>query len=216
LGVNLNGGFAEYAIVPEKQAILFEDIDFEEAALAEPLACCLHGIKKLEINPIDKVLIIGLGPIGLIMLEILKLYGVSNVYGYEIDGFRKEIAKRQGIKEIIDKSTDEKFDIVIECAGTKESIEMAFKKLQRGGQLLVFSVPSPKTNVLINPFEMFKKEARVYWSFVNPFMQKLAIDLLEDRKISLKHLITHRISLKELSQALSKRYEKQLKVIVQP
>jgi len=216
LGVNLNGGFAEYAIVPEKQAILFEDIDFEEAALAEPLACCLHGIKKLEIKPIDKVLVIGLGPIGLIMLEILKLYGVSNVYGYEIDEFRKEIAKRQGIKEIIDKSTDEKFDIVIECAGTKESIEMAFKKLQRGGQLLVFSVPSPKTNVLINPFEMFKKEARVYWSFVNPFMQKLAIDLLEDRKISLKHLITHRISLKELSQALSKRYEKQLKVIVQP
>jgi len=216
LGVNLNGGFAEYAIVPEKQAILFEDIDFEEAALAEPLACCLHGIKKLEIKPIDKVLVIGLGPIGLIMLEILKLYGVSNVYGYEIDEFRKEIAKRQGIKEIIDKSTDEKFDIVIECAGTKESIEMAFKKLQRGGQLLVFSVPSPKTDVLINPFEMFKKEARVYWSFVNPFTQKLAIDLLEDKKISLKHLITHRISLKELSQALSKRYEKQLKVIVQP
>lgn len=48
LGVNLNGGFAEYAIVPEKQAILFEDIEFEEAALAEPLACCLHGIKSLK------------------------------------------------------------------------------------------------------------------------------------------------------------------------
>lgn len=216
LGVNLNGGFAEYAIVPEKQAILFEDIEFEEAALAEPLACCLHGIKKLEIKPIDKVLVIGLGPIGLIMLEILKLYGVYDVYGYEIDEFRKEIAKRQGIKEIIDESTDEKFDIVIECAGTKKSIEMAFEKLQKGGQLLVFSVPSPKTNVLIDPFEMFKKEAKVYWSFVNPFTQKLAIDLLKTKKISLKHIITHRISLEELSQALSKKYERQLKVIVRP
>ncbi|AZT91127.1 alcohol dehydrogenase [Caldicellulosiruptor changbaiensis] len=216
LGVNLNGGFAEYAIVSEKQAILFEDIEFEEAALAEPLACCLHGIRKLEINPTDKVLVIGLGPIGLIMLEILKLYGVYNIYGYEIDDFRKEIAKRQGIKEIIVEDTDEKFDIVIECAGTKESIEMAFEKLQKGGQLLVFSVPSPKTNVLINPFEMFKKEARVYWSFVNPFTQKLAIELLRAKKISLKHIITHKISLEELSQALSKRYERQLKVIVQP
>jgi len=216
LGVNLNGGFAEYAIVPEKQAILFEDIEFEEAALAEPLACCLHGIKKLEIKPIDKVLIIGLGPIGLIMLEILKLYGAYNVYGYEIDEFRKEIAKWQGIKGIIEENTDEKFDIVIECAGTKESIEMAFEKLQKGGQLLVFSVPSPKTNVLINPFEMFKKEARVYWSFVNPFTQKLAIELLRAKKISLKHIITHKISLEELSQALNNRYERQLKVIVQP
>ncbi|WP_039766287.1 MULTISPECIES: zinc-dependent alcohol dehydrogenase family protein [unclassified Caldicellulosiruptor] len=216
LGVNLNGGFAEYAIVPEKQAILFEDIEFEEAALAEPLACCLHGIRKLEINPTDKVLVIGLGPIGLIMLEILKLYGAYNVYGYEIDEFRKEIAKWQGIKGIIEENTDEKFDIVIECAGTKESIEMAFEKLQKGGQLLVFSVPSPKTNVLINPFEMFKKEARVYWSFVNPFTQKLAIELLRAKKISLKHIITHKISLEELSQALNNRYERQLKVIVQP
>ncbi|WAM31256.1 zinc-dependent alcohol dehydrogenase family protein [Caldicellulosiruptor naganoensis] len=216
LGVNLNGGFAEYAVVPEKQAIVFEDISFEEAALAEPLACCLHGIEKLEIKATDKVLIIGLGPIGLIMLEILKLYGVYNLYGYEIDDFRKEVAKGQGIKDIIEESTDERFDIVIECAGTKESIEMAFEKLEKGGQLLVFSVPSPKTNVLINPFEMFKKEAKVYWSFVNPFTQKLAIELLESKKINLKHLITHKISLKELSQALNKRYEKQLKVIVQP
>lgn len=217
LGVNLNGGFAEYAIVPEKQAILFKNIEFEEAALAEPLACCLHGVRKLDINPTDKVLIIGLGPIGLIMLEILlKLYGVYNVYGYEIDEFRKEVAKKHGIRDIIDKDADERFDIVIECAGTKESIEMAFERLERGGQVLVFSVASPGTSVLVNPFEMFRKEAKVYWSFVNPFTQKLAIDLLESKKISLKHIITHRISLEELSQALSKRYERQLKVIVQP
>ncbi|WP_045170409.1 zinc-dependent alcohol dehydrogenase family protein [Caldicellulosiruptor morganii] len=216
LGVNLNGGFAEYAVVPEKQAILFEDISFEEAALAEPLACCLHGIEKLELKATDKVLIIGLGPIGLTMLEILKLHGVDKIYGYEIEEFRKEVARAQGIKDIIDANDDSKFDIVIECAGTKESIEMAFEKLEKGGQLLVFSVPSPRTEVFIKPFEMFRKEARVYWSFVNPFTQRLAVELLESKKINLKHLITHRISLGELFQALSGKYERQLKVIVQP
>lgn len=217
LGVNLNGGFAEYAAVPEKQAIRFDNIDFGEAALAEPLACCLHGVERLKIiKPTDKVLIIGLGPIGLIMLEILKSVGVTEVYGYEIDKFRKDMALRQGVKRIIEADTDEKFDIVIECAGVKQSIEMAFKLADKGAQVLIFSVPSPNINVLLNPFEMFKKEVSIYWSFVNPFTQKSAIDLLESKKISLKHVISHRITLSELRNALTKRFENQLKVIVTP
>ncbi|AEM74389.1 zinc-dependent alcohol dehydrogenase family protein [Caldicellulosiruptor acetigenus] len=217
LGVNINGGFAEYAVVPEKQAIKFDNIDFAEAALAEPLACCLHGLEKIKIFPTDRILIIGFGPIGLIMLELVKMYGADNIFGYEVDEFRKNVAKDYGVKAIVDEDcSEENFDVVIECAGTKESIEMAFKKLGKGGRVLVFSVPSPTVATEICPFEMFRKEAHIFWSFVNPFTQKLAIELLQQGKINLKHVITHKISLDELPEALSKKFENQLKVIVQP
>lgn len=205
LGVNINGGFAQYAVVPEKQAIKFENIDFAEAALAEPLACCLHGLDRIKIFPTDKVLIIGFGPIGLIMLELVKMYGADNIFGYEVDDFRKNVAKEYGVKAIVDEyRSEENFDVVIECAGAKESIEMAFKKIGKGGRVLVFSVPSPNVTTEICPFEMFRKEAQIFWSFVNPFTQKLAIDLLQQGKINLKHIITHKISLDKLSEALSK------------
>ncbi|BCS81955.1 zinc-dependent alcohol dehydrogenase family protein [Anaerocellum diazotrophicum] len=217
LGVNINGGFAQYAAVPEKQAIKFDNIDFAEAALAEPLACCLHGLNRIKIFPTDKVLIIGFGPIGLIMLELIKMYGADNIFGYEVDNFRKNVAKSYGVKVIVDENWEEEsFDVVIECAGTKESIEMAFKKIGKGGRILVFSVPSPVVATEIYPFEMFKKEAQIFWSFVNPFTQKLAIDLLQQGKINLKHIITHKISLDKLCEALSRRFENQLKVVVQP
>lgn len=93
---------------------------------------------------------------------------------------------------------------------------MAFKKIGKGGRILVFSVPSPLVATEICPFEMFRKEAQIFWSFVNPFTQKLAIDLLQQGKINLKHIITHKISIDKLPEALSKKFENQLKVIVQP
>jgi len=67
IGVTRNGGFAEYAIVPEKQAYKLPDnLSYEEGAMGEPVACCLHGIDLSGIKHGDKVLIVGAGTIGLL------------------------------------------------------------------------------------------------------------------------------------------------------
>jgi L-iditol 2-dehydrogenase len=85
LGVHIDGGFAEYVKVPE-QAVRFgnifeipEHISFEEAAIIEPLSCVYNGLQKCKVEPGDDVLIIGAGPIGVMMAKLAKLAGASNV-----------------------------------------------------------------------------------------------------------------------------------------
>ncbi|MEZ0536842.1 zinc-dependent alcohol dehydrogenase family protein [Caldicellulosiruptoraceae bacterium PP1] len=216
LGVNLNGGFAEYCIVPEKQAYKFENISFEEAALVEPLACSLHGIEKIEPKPYEKALIIGLGPIGLIMLELLKSFGFKSISGVEVDNFRFDVATKQGAKvykpEELNK--EETYDIVIECAGNKKSIELAFDKVERGGKVLLFSVAPPNLFVEVNPFELFKKDVNIYTSFVNPFTHSKALSLLESGSLNLSYIVSHKIGLEELKWYLENKAQNQLKCIV--
>lgn len=80
LGVNVNGGFAEVCVAPESQCFkIDEDIPFTEAAMAEPLACVMHGIDLAHIQPGQSVLVIGGGTIGLLMVQMARLSGASTV-----------------------------------------------------------------------------------------------------------------------------------------
>lgn len=80
IGTTVNGEFAEYCVVPESQAYKIPDsTTFEQAAMTEPVACCLHGIDMCNINAGDTVLVIGGGMIGLIMLQLAKLRGASKL-----------------------------------------------------------------------------------------------------------------------------------------
>ena len=79
-GTTVNGGFAEYCAVDERQVYLLgENTTFEQGAMAEPVACCLHGIDMCEIQPGQQVVIIGGGMIGLLMLQLAKLAGAAKV-----------------------------------------------------------------------------------------------------------------------------------------
>ena len=74
LGVNVNGGFAHYALCPDTQCFkVREDMDFDVAAMAEPLACVIHGIDQAGIRPGQTVLVVGGGTIGLLMVQMAKL-----------------------------------------------------------------------------------------------------------------------------------------------
>lgn len=80
IGTTVDGGFAEYCAVPESQVYrLAAGTSFEEGAMAEPLACCLHGIDLCEIRPGSAVMVIGAGMIGLLMVQLAKLSGVRLV-----------------------------------------------------------------------------------------------------------------------------------------
>ncbi len=75
LGVNVNGGFAEYAVCPETQCFkVREDISFDEAAMAEPLACVVHGIDQAQIQPGQVVLVIGGGTIGTALRSVFRYF----------------------------------------------------------------------------------------------------------------------------------------------
>ena len=78
IGTTVDGGFAEYCVVPQSQAYpIGADTAFEEAAMAEPVACCLHGLDLCQIQPGSHVAVIGGGMIGQIMLQLARLAGAS-------------------------------------------------------------------------------------------------------------------------------------------
>ena len=97
VGTTVDGGFAEYVVMREKQVYKFSDsLSFIEAAMAEPISCCLHGIDLCNIKYGDTVLVMGGGPIGMIMLQLAKNAGASKVILSEPVEEKRELALKLG------------------------------------------------------------------------------------------------------------------------
>ena len=96
-GTTVNGGFAEYCAVNYKQVYrLGENTTFEQGAMAEPVACCLHGLDMCEIRPGHQVVVIGGGMIGLLMVQLAKLAGAAKVALLEPVEGKREVGKKLG------------------------------------------------------------------------------------------------------------------------
>ena len=136
VGTTVDGGFAEYVIMREKQVYKFSDhLSFKEAAMAEPISCCLHGIDLCHIKAGDTVLVIGGGPIGMIMLQLAKQAGASKVILSEPVEEKRAQALRLGATKTIDPIHEdvtavlsdycENVNVVIECVGNVHTQEDA-------------------------------------------------------------------------------------------
>ena len=113
IGVNCNGGFAEYSIVPEQQVYpLADNVDFEAGAMAEPLACCLHGVDLAQIQPGDTVCVIGGGAIGQLMVQLAKLAGAAQVFLSEPVAQRRQIALENGADYVVDPTAEDPAEVI--------------------------------------------------------------------------------------------------------
>lgn len=228
VGVNRDGGFAEYCHVPENQCyLLAENVSLEYGAMAEPLACCIHGIDRAEICLGDTVLIIGGGAIGLMMAQLAKLSGASMVIVSEPVAHRRKIALQVGADAVIDpvnenlklrinELTDtEGTDIVIECAGNTAAAAQAFEATKRGTTVLLFSVPKSGAIHPLSLEQIYQKELKVIGSMINPDTHQRAIDLINNGLIQLDPIITHRFPLDKLKGAiLMQMSSESIKVLV--
>lgn len=230
LGVTMDGGFAQYCAVPEKQAIKLDDnVDFEDGAFAEPLACCLHGIDRANITAGETVVIIGGGTIGLIMVQLAKLRGASTIILSEPIKLRRELGLKLGANAAIDPKksdlksevhkiiNDKPINVIIECAGNPHTARQSIEIADKGSRILFFSVPGPTSQLSIPLFELYKKELTILSSFINPNTQQYAAELINSGTLRLKELITHRYSIDETAEAIAKQKAKDsVKVFVKP
>lgn len=230
LGVNVNGGFAQYSRCPENQCYrLNDDVDFDVAAMAEPLACVVHGIDLADIKPGQSVAVIGTGAIGFLMMQMAKLSGASTVIMCATNDERKSLALELGADYAINSKTEnlcEKIheytgsdgvDVVIECVGKTTATEQAIKIAGRGARVLLFSVPSPTATYPLPLFDVFKKELTIVGSLINPDTHQRAVNLINSGRLEIKKLITHVFPLDEMEAAISKQMSRDsIKVIVHP
>ncbi len=230
LGVNVNGGFAEYAVCPETQCFkVSEDISFDEAAMAEPLACVVHGIDQAQIQSGQAVLVIGGGTIGLMMVQMARLCGASSVILSEPVEMRRKIGMEVGADAAIDPIHEnvpqrikeicgrDGADVVIECVGRPFAVEQAFSAAGFGATILLFSVPGVDATVPLPLFDVYKKELRIVGSMINPDTHQRAVNLINSRRLELKKLITHVYDLEHMDEAIHMQMSAEsIKVVVHP
>lgn len=209
------GGFSEYIYVSELhlQNTVFNanySIPDEHAIFTEPVACCLRAVKRLKLTQGSKVLVIGLGSIGILTGQILKHLGYQP-FGVDMIDERIELAKDYEFEGVF-KATDEDlrdkvsqyvkygFDGIFLCAGSDSSVELAKSLVRSGGTILVFA--SSKTNVGYLHNDIYYKELTVLGSYSpSPLDLEESYKLIEEGAIKFDDLVSE-YSIEDINKAL--------------
>ena len=228
IGVTRDGGFAQYSRIPASQAFKLEPtVPWEAAAMAEPLACCLHGIDLAGIQVGDKVCVVGGGAIGLLMVQLAKLSGASQIVLSEPNEKRRQVGLQLGANAAIDPTrpdSQEVFaqvldggaNVVIECVGNVPAVKSAFQFAGKGATVLLFSVPKVDATFDLPLFDVYKKELTIKGSFVNPDTHARAVALINSGKVDFDPIITHRFTLDQLPEAIAMQMsDASIKVVVE-
>lgn len=228
IGVTRDGGFAQYSLIPAAQAFKLEPtVPWEAAAMAEPLACCLHGIGLAGIQVGDKVCVVGGGAIGLLMVQLAKLSGASQIVLSEPNEKRRQVGLQLGANTALDPTrpdAQEAFaqvlgggaNVVIECVGNVPAVKSAFQFAGKGATVLLFSVPKVDATFDLPLFDVYKKELTIKGSFVNPDTHARAVALINSGKVDFGPIITHRFPLDQLPEAIAMQMsDASIKVVVE-
>ena len=227
IGTTVDGGFAEYVIMREKQVYkVSDDLSFIEAAMAEPISCCLHGIDLCNIKAGDTVLVIGGGPIGMIMMQLAKNAGASKVIMSEPVEEKREQALKLGATKTIDPLHEdveavlaeycENVNVVIECVGNVHTQADAVRFAGKGATIMYFGLAAPEESFPIRPDDIFKKELHITSSYINPYSFERAIQILESGTVELESLITNVVPLDDIADVFTKpEYRRTGKVMIQ-
>lgn len=229
IGVTRDGGFAEYAAVPEAQAFLLPPgLDPVHGAFSEPLACCLHAIDKAKIRTGDSVAILGGGVIGLLMVQLAKLEGAGRIILITRQASRRETALALGATHALDPSATDTVaevkaltaggvDVAIECAGVPETFQTGLKMTRRGGSFVLFGVAPAGMDVAVTPFDLLISEVDLRPAYLNPFTHERAAALVAGGALELDRLVTRTIGLEDVAGVVGRAPEPgEIKVIVRP
>ena len=213
------GAYAEYIKVPSRMVFVNmqeipEDVSYLEAAIAEPLACVLHGIEEAGVRLGDSVAIVGAGPIGLLHLLASKRVGAKKVVVIDVVNERLEVAAKLGADETINGAKEDVVeelrkltggygaDVAIEAIGLPATWEQALKLARKGGVVLEFGGCPPGTEIKLNAEQIHYGETTVKGAFhTTPLHFRKALDLISSRTIDVRPLITREMGLENIHEA---------------
>lgn len=189
------GGFSEYVYLSEEHLQnvahpMPENLSEIEASFYEPLGCCVRAVKRAKLMDGSKVLVVGLGSIGILMSQALKAYGM-NVMGCDLIQDRIERLQNLGIDAVDSRDLEqtEVFDAVFMTSGADKAIDVALKTIKSGGTILVFSSTPHNTGYPNN--EIYYRELTVLGSYSPaPVDLKDSLELLRTGKVNVKDLST--------------------------
>ncbi len=222
VGVTLPGGMEQYVIAPEKAVFDIGDLPFEQGAFVEPLSCVLHGVERARIKLADKVLILGAGPIGDLLLQMVRLRGASQVVMLETNPGRMELARKLGADDVMEDLNIiplDFFDVVIDATGAIPVMNRSIDYTRKGGAVLLFGVPPSGQKLELDAFKIFQKGLILLSSYTSVRNSIQAVRLLQNGQVHVEPLISHRLPLADFQYGLElmdKRDPTVKKVIILP
>jgi L-iditol 2-dehydrogenase len=217
------GGFAEYARVPalnlQRDTLrLPETLDFGEATFIEPLACCIRAVHRQgSVRPEDVVLVVGLGAMGLLMVQLARVYGARAVAGTDFVEARRHLAQQLGADLTIDPARDDAraalldltsgrgADVVIVCPGDPRAIADGITFAAPGGRVVCFTPLPPDRPLALDQCALYFREVALLQSYsCGPDETREALTLLAERRITVAPLITHTAGLDGVAAALQR------------
>jgi 2-desacetyl-2-hydroxyethyl bacteriochlorophyllide A dehydrogenase len=213
IGVFRDGGFADYVLVPQAQAILLPaSLSPVHGAFSEPLACCLHGLDVARIAPGQSVAILGGGVIGLLMVQLARLAGATTIILSTRQKPRRDLAEALRATHTVDASRPDSIeiiagpagiapggvDVVLECAGVPETFTQSVALARRGGAVVIFGVTPKGASVMVKPFDLLTRELRIESAWLNPLTHARAVKLIADGALELDRLVTRTVPLEDV------------------
>jgi L-iditol 2-dehydrogenase len=229
------GGFAEEILVPAEHVKsttlrLPEHVSFEAASFTEPLACCLRSLRRWNLQPADVVLIVGLGPMGLLLAQLVRA-SCGVVLGVDLDDTRLQFARRIGVDVVCSAAdsghvarrvrhlTQERgCDVVVLTAGHGGTVQDACQWVRDGGTITLFGNLALHQPAQLDPNVLYYRELTIQGSYSpSPLELVHALHLIESHAVKVDMLITHRLPLEELPKAVElARTHRAVKAIINP
>lgn len=214
IGDTTDGGFAEFVRVPITNVYQLPDsFSFSEGALIEPVACAAWALERLRIRVGGRVLLFGAGPMGLILLELLRNAGMPAAVLVDRNVRRLELARGVAQADFIQSDEGalaklrdlcpDGFDLVVDATGSPEVFGAALPWVKKSGQLLLFGVSPIGAKASVEPYLIYHNEVTVVSSMAINHSYGHAVSLSRQIHAPLKRLVTHRLPLTSYLEAIS-------------
>jgi len=232
------GGNAEYVRMPklniEKGGMLRlpDNVSYDEGTFIEPLGCVVRGMRKLDIQPGDSVLVLGSGLSGLLNIKAAIAMGAGRVVATDISEYRLNAAREAGastainalevedvVAEVKAANDNRGFDIVIVCTAAPVVFNQAMQAADKGAKVLLFAINTPGTEIPFEPYALYSKGITLMSTYAAaPRDLREAMTLIANGRVEVASLITHHLLLAETQKGfeMTARAENSLKVIIDP
>ena len=213
-------GLAEEFIVPQWNVNhggilkIPDSMSFEEAAMIEPLACCIRTWDKFSFQKGDSAAIFGVGATGMMHVMLSIVHEFDKIFCIDVNEFRLEFAKKFNItdaikssvpdikQKILDQTDNRGVDVAIVATGSLQALSSAIDLVRKGGTVVMFGVPSKDAMINLNMSVIYSKEITMISSYAaSDSDTKAALELIQSSKIDVKKLITHRYNIKDSPKA---------------
>ena len=206
-----------------------DSLSYEEAAMIEPLACCVRAWTKFSYRLGDSIAIFGVGPTGIMHVMLAHAKKFSKIFCFDVNEFRLDFAKKFNITEsissmdenrkqrILDHTDGLGVDVAIVATSSLKALDDAIDMVRKGGTVMMFGVPSKGAKMDLDMSKIYSKEIILVTSYAaSDSDTKDALDLIESSQIDVKQLITHTYHITDSQKAFdhARTGESAMKIII--